>query len=154
MPSCALAVATSTVTRSRFVAGGLTGDVATPKRVTSPSWSNHPVFTGHDALPRGLRRLGFEGFGFFGRRRFQVVVRDRGLQLLQSGGAEVDLQVVVRAHEHPSYTPLGAELVTDDRLFFEWHMRSPLWSAFARGILCEQFFAAIFSEKFGCGGGI
>lgn len=59
--------------------------------------SDHPLLAGHDAFGWGRRLLRLERLGFFGCWRLEMFVGDGGFQLLQPGGAEVDLQVFVGA---------------------------------------------------------
>ena len=58
---------------------------------------DHPLLAGHDAFGWGRRLFRLERLGFFGCWRLEMFVGDGGFQLLQSGGAEVDLQVFVGA---------------------------------------------------------
>ena len=85
--------------------------------------SDHPLFARHDSFARGAGILWLECLNLLGRRCFQMFVGDGGLQLLQAARAEVNLQVLVGAHQHAPDAPFRSEFVTDDRFFFEWHLR-------------------------------
>src|SRR5688500_18649091 len=89
----------------------------------APAGLDHPLFARHDSFTRGAGILWLECLNLLGRRCFPMFVGNGGLQLLQAARAEVNLQVLVGAHQHAPDAPFRAEFVTDDGLFFEWHLR-------------------------------
>ena len=103
------------------------------RREVSPE-SDHPRLWRDRALSGFfclLRR--FFGLGRLQRtallvaRRFEMLVSDDGLQLLQSASAEVDLQIFVRTLKNATRAPFRAEPMTNDGLFFKWQVSRPLF---------------------------